>query len=354
MVSGQMLDDVHASSDLITGGLNLNWTLFDGCDMFIRYDKLKTLEEIGSLNLKIAVENTVAGITIAYCNIIRQAAEVQILKEQVGISTLRLELAQTRYETGSGSEMEWLKARVERNADIAALAERETRYLNAWTYLNQILSRDISTPYEVRDSIVLTDTLTLDTIRQRMISFNHELLLAGKEAETAALDIRSARAQQFPEIDFLAGVNYLRNESEASMVRYNRLFGPTVGITARINVFDGLNLNRIRQDAQITLLNKEFEEQRLRLRLEAWMIRLFNEYINQLQLVGFESENLELARRNMDIALESYAVGSISSLQLREIQKDLLDARVRLLTAQYETKTRETELLLLTGTLGME
>jgi len=297
------------------------------------------------------VENTVAGITIAYSNIIRQAAEVRIFREQVDISTLRLDLAETRYQTGSGSEMEWLKARVERNADIAALAERETRYLNARTYLNQLLSRDINTPYSVTDSIHVGDTLVLDSIRSQMVRFNHELIRAGLEVGTAALDIRSARALQLPEIDFQAGINYLRNETEASMLSYNRQFGPVVGISARMPIFDGFNLNRQKQDAKIRFMTREFEMKQLEIKLDAWVTRLYNEYRNQLQLVGFESENLQLATRNMEIAIESYAVGAISSLQLREIQKDLLDARVRLLTALYETKTRETELLLLTGRL---
>ncbi|MBN1199120.1 MAG: TolC family protein [Bacteroidales bacterium] len=354
MITGQQLENSRASGDLITGGINLNWTLFDGCNMFIRYDKLKTMEEMGSLELKIAVENTTAAITVAFYNIIRQAAETGILREQVEISTYRLELAQTMYETGSGSEMEWLKARVERNADLAALADQQTRYTNSKTYLNQLLARDINTPFEVTDSIVLADTLVYDSVQRNMITSNHELLLAGKEMETAALDIKSARAQQFPEIDFLAGLNYYRNESEASMMKYNRQFGPSVGVTARIDLFDGLNLNRLKKDARITYLNREFERKRLELKLEAWLTRVYNEYMNQLQLVGFETENLTLATRNMDIAMESYSVGAISSLQLREIQKNLLDARVRLLTARFETKTRETELLLLTGKLAIE
>jgi outer membrane protein TolC len=58
-----------------------------------------------------------------------------------------------------------------------------------------------------------------------------------------------------------------------------------------------------------------------------------------------------LAAKNMDIAKESFKVGSISSLQLREIQKNLLDADTRLVTAEYRTKLTETELLLIGGKL---
>jgi outer membrane protein TolC len=85
--------------------------------------------------------------------------------------------------------------------------------------------------------------------------------------------------------------------------------------------------------------------------LLASLARIFNEYRNQLEMIGFERENLQLAVRNLEIARESYAVGSISSLQLREVQEDLLTARNRLLTAEFNVKLTETELLLLSGKL---
>jgi len=354
VISGQTLDNSQANTNVITGAVTLEWTLFDGCRMFVRKDQLKTLEEMGELETRAAVENTVAAITVAYYNIIRQAEEVHIFGEQVEISEYRLDLAKTRYETGSGSEMESLKAHVEMNADVAALADQETKYKNSKTYLNQILSRDINTLFEVNDSIMLPDTLLLDTVKRNMLLSNKRLLLAGKEMQVSYLEIKNKRASQFPVIDLFGGFSYFRNETEASFINYNRLFGPSVGISATMTLFDGLNLNRERQNAKILYLNKELELQRLTLRLEAYLVRVYNEYLNQIQLVGFEMENLMLAQRNMDIAKESYTLGAISSLQLREIQKNLLDARLRLLTAKFEAKKRETELMLLSGRLAIK
>ena len=53
----------------------------------------------------------------------------------------------------------------------------------------------------------------------------------------------------------------------------------------------------------------------------------------------------------MDIAGDSYEVGMISPLQLREVQKNLLFAGYRMIPAQYRAKTKEVELLLITGQL---
>ncbi|NQV01651.1 MAG: TolC family protein, partial [Bacteroidia bacterium] len=310
VITGSELRDTRAHGDILSGGVNLNWTLFDGLNMFIRYDKLKKLEEMGELSARITIENTVAAITIAYYDIIRQSEEVIIMQEQVKLSDFRLDLAQTRYETGSGSEMEWLKARVERNADLASLADRETRFENSKTYLNQLLARDINTLFSIHDSILILDTLLYDTLRLKMLQSNHALQLSRKTTETHYLDIKSSRAQQWPSLDLQAGFNYYRLETEASFISYNRYYGPSLGITASMKIFDGLNLRREYQNAKVAFLTSELEYKKQELRLEAYLRRIYNDYMNQMQMIGFEYENLLLAEKNMEIAKESYSVGA--------------------------------------------
>ena len=62
-------------------------------------------------------------------------------------------------------------------------------------------------------------------------------------------------------------------------------------------------------------------------------------------------DSITLANKNMDIARTSFELGSISSLQLREIQKNLLEANTRLVEAEFRAKLTETALVLLSGKL---
>jgi len=43
-------------------------------------------------------------------------------------------------------------------------------------------------------------------------------------------------------------------------------------------------------------------------------------------LLKLEEQNLELARENLGIVSERYKRGNLSALELREVQKSLLDA----------------------------
>jgi len=319
--------------------------------MFITYDKLRKIEGASELSGKITVENTVARIIAGYYDIVRQGRIQTMLKEQVDISKFRLELAKMQYETGTGSEMEYLKSRVELNADIANLSNQETLLKNSKTTLNDLLAREVQSDITVADTIPVGETLNFDQLLETLARANRNLQLLDKERQIAELDVRSAQAAQWPTLDFHAGYNYYRNETEASFIQYNRYFGPSMGLTLNLTLFDGLNLKRKYKNAVLSLEAQQVAVQQMESQLQAQLSRIFNEYRNQLELIGFERENLTLAIKSMDLARKSYEVGSISSLQLREIQQDLLTARNRLLMAEFNVKLTETELLLMSGKL---
>ena len=350
-ISNVELKDPKAQSSLAVAGINLNWTLFDGLKMFITYDKLKKLEEIGDLGVKISVENTLAGIMISYYDIIRQEKQTDIMKEQVGISQFRLDLARLKFETGSGSELELLKANVELNADIANLSSQRTVSVNSLATLNELMARDVTLLFDVRDTILLHYRLNYDSLRTGMKEANRNLLLYNRNMELSGLNVKAARAVQWPVLGMTTGINYSNTSSEASITNYNRNFGAIIGVTAYMNIFNGLNLQREYRNAKVSYASSELEIKQFENKLDAYLLKIYNEYINQLELVTFEQQNVELAQKNMEIAKESFKVGSISSLQLREIQRNLLSADTRLVEAEFRTKLTETALLLLSGKL---
>ena len=78
---------------------------------------------------------------------------------------------------------------------------------------------------------------------------------------------------------------------------------------------------------------------------------LFFEYASKrlgsvnLNLIRLEEQNLSVARENLEIALERYKLGDLSGLDLREVQKSLLDAEERLILVRYQTKVAEISLM---------
>jgi outer membrane protein TolC len=75
----------------------------------------------------------------------------------------------------------------------------------------------------------------------------------------------------------------------------------------------------------------------------------FIAYEQQKKALALEEENIVLAKENVAIILEVYRLGAATIIQLREAQQSLEEAYNRLITARYNTKLSETELLRLRG-----
>jgi outer membrane protein TolC len=120
-------------------------------------------------------------------------------------------------------------------------------------------------------------------------------------------------------------------------------------VTASWNIFDGLNLNRRVQNAEIAIETSRLDFEALKLSLERDLYATYITYQNNVELHALEQENLKVARENNEIATERYRVGKTSPLELREAQINLLEANIRLLNAAYAVKITEIDLLLLAG-----
>lgn len=340
-----------AKSNNTGASANLSWTIFDGLRMFTTYEKLNELQALGEEQFRLTLENTIASIVGAYFNIIRQQKIYDVLQSTVEVSEQRIDIAETRKDLGSGSEYDLLQARADLNADKAAVIRQEVLLNDAKILLNELIARDVNTEFSVQQSIPVDKGLEYSDLLQQAMANNKELTVARINRQVAELEIKEIQGERFPEIDLNAGYSYNRNESGAGFIELNQSDGFNYGLTARLNIFDGFNTNRQIQNAKIQLKNQELVMQDRQLRVEAGLSAEFKNYLNSLKLVQLESENLIYAEQSLEIALERFKLGTINSIELREVQRTLISAESRLIQAQFEAKIAETELQRISGKL---
>ncbi|HRF19222.1 MAG TPA: TolC family protein, partial [Chitinophagaceae bacterium] len=103
------------------------------------------------------------------------------------------------------------------------------------------------------------------------------------------------------------------------------------------------------QELNIQYQRMFFDNQKSLLNLS--VINAFLEYEQQKKALALEEENILLAKENVNIVFQVYKLNSTTLIQLKEAEKSLQDAYTRLITARYNTKLAETELLRLKGDL---
>jgi len=332
--------------------VNLNWTLFDGFRMFRTYDRLGAVQDVVDEELRLEMELMVAAVTLGYYNIIRINEQLKILENNIDVTEERIEIEETKVDLGSGSEYDLLQARSDLNADMAAYLRENNSLTEAKIALNMLLSRSPNTEFDVTDDIFIDRNLPEEELYQKIMTENTQLAIARMEKDISNLEISEIRGERFPEISLTSGYSFNRSENDGGFIRFNESTGFSIGLTARVNLFDGFNLNRRVDNAKIQSKNAEIRYENQKLRLEADFFTLYRAYLNSIELVDLEERNLQNAELTVEIALERFRLGSISSLQLREAQRTFLQAENRLINAKFEAKVAETELLQLSGELG--
>lgn len=344
-------DDQNAKTTVYDYGLNATWTIFDGLTMFAALDRLNTQLDISEAEARYQIELVLAEIVSGYYEIAGQQKAAQVLENTVEISRERIRIAETKRDLGSGSEYELLLARADFNTDRAALIRSNTSLNQLKVLLTSILGEDRSVDFYVQPEIILADRLDLDELIDDALSQNQELNIARLNEKVARAEIREIRGEWMPQVDVSGGYGYSRTEASVGFSEFSETDGFQYGITARINLFDGFNKKRRTENAQITLKNEELRRQDLQLQLTSQISQIYAQYSDALSLIELEEENLEINKETVDIALERFELGTISSIELREAQQSLLNAENRLIEAQIVAKTAETELLRLSGRL---
>lgn len=339
---------------LLSADVELEWTLFDGLGMFVTYQKLGELRDLGETQARVQIENTMTDIIQAYYEIVRQEKLLGVLRNSVEISEERYEIAETKRELGSGSEYEMLLAQSDLNTDRAEVIRQEVILNEAKNNLIRLLDLDTTEEFDVHANIDIADVLSMEDLRPMFIENNREIEAARRQEAVSELEVRELRRERYPRLNLNMGYTFNREEVRNTMLLHERTDGFYVGVTATFNLFDGFNTNRRVQIAKIEHRNRQIELAEQEKNLETRLDSEYKNYRSAIDLVDLEYENLRLAEEALGIALEQFRLATITSIELRETQSILFNTENRLIDAQYEAKLSETELMRLAGILGSE
>lgn len=347
---GDTSSDNGYPTHALSAGVQLGWTVFDGFGMFIRKEKLETLEEFSNLELCLSIENTISQIVHTFYSIVYNENLCKSYQDQMALSRERLIIAREKSNIGVGYELQELQSEVDYRSDSARFLQQSNHVVNLKVELNRLLSRQSNTPFRVDSTIPVPGTELVENVFARAQEQNTNLLLARLQSRVLSLEVNEAKAAQYPSIDLSGAYNFSQIGTPHSQNQtLSRMQGPTVGIGASFTLFNGFNAKRRIKNMSLYAENQQIREEELALAVESRIFQLVNNLNQSIELVYVEEESLKLAQRNADTSWEKYRLGAISDIELRESQNKLLDAQTRLISAQMTAQTAAIEIKTLTG-----
>ncbi|MBL7815879.1 MAG: TolC family protein [Saprospiraceae bacterium] len=338
-------------SNNLNAGLQMSWTLYDGKRMYYTLDRLKELQGISDLNIKIRTEQIVYDVMRAYYNIVRHQELYKGLQEQLDLYEERERLAQTRLEVGKGNQLDVLQAKADLNVQKTQLLRQKQQIDMAKLALKQVITEGGEYVFDVKDSLAIVKGLDYSLLKNNALSNSLALELLKKQGGVATLTMKEFEAQRKPRVTFNPAVTLGRQDNTAGLFLLNQTGGVNAGVTLTYPILDGDNLKRQVENSRIEIETNKIRQNELKYSLEVTLSIAYQNYLNAVEILRGEEENMRIAKQSIEIAMERYRLSRSTVLELKQIQQGYEAAVTRAVTAKYDAKSAEIDMMRISGQL---
>lgn len=341
---GSTLSSSNTQSNSLTANIGLSWTLFDGGKMFVTKRKLSEIQELGEIQFRDRVLQTVYDVILAYYDVVRQKQELASINEVITYNLDRVKISQTSFDAGLSPKTNLLQAKIDLNVYQENAINQQSIILAAKRSLNQLLGRNTDVQFEVLDSIPISESLDNRVLSQKIDSSNTSILAYQKQIDVDKLSIKEMNSMLLPKIFFNTGYGLFQSNSPDGNPLVNRTIGPSVGGTVSIPIYQGGNAIRQIKVAKIQLQSDQYNLENVRLKVNQQLQNALTQFENQLNLLKIEKDNAILAKENLEISIQRLRYGQTTSLEVSLAENSFVDSLTRLINFEYNLKVAETKL----------
>jgi len=283
-----------------------------------------------------AQNDLVLNIKQAYYNVIQTKMLVDVSQDAVKRAEEQLKIAQSRYELGSASLSDVLKAKVQRSNAQLDLISAQNNYSNAKSNLQYVMGIDIGPNFEIdekypQNTIDITYDLALNEALSRNPAFRK-----------ARYDLSSARAQRWmARTSYLPSIVFSLSHS-TDVGEFNRLLdfkgsdaSYYYGIGVSLNIFNKLTdtYNLVSANKAVSTSQENLINEKNSVALQVQQAYL-NVQMNQ-EALKVNEEAVASAKEDWNIVREKYNLGAATMLDVLDAEVSYKQAQVNQVQAQF-------------------
>ncbi|EAQ43155.1 TolC family protein [Polaribacter sp. MED152] len=333
--------------------LALNYTIFDGFGRKYNVEQLKQTYNLTELQARETIENTYLQLFTTYFQIARLSENTDNLAEALTISKQRLQRAQYQYDYGQSTKLEFLNAQVDVNNDSIALIAAKQQLNNAKRGLNVILGKDTNAKFLVETEVEYNNMLSFEELKTKTLQNNSLLKQNEQNIAISEFNVKINKASYMPSLNFNASYGYNRTRNENLINPFGAKLitsdGLNAGLNLTWNIFDGGSTKTRVANAKIALDNQQILLEQQKVNIENNLKNTWENYKNQLFILSAQEQNVQSNQNNFDRTQERFKLGQITSVEFRQAQINLINAKTALNNAKFDAKLIELQLLQLSG-----
>lgn len=340
------------ATNATTSGIAGSFVLFNGFRVHAAKSRLEALEKQSEQQINVQIQNVIANVMVKYYDIVRQDSYMRTIRQSIEVTLQRKKLVDARQSVGLANNADTYQAQLDLNASEQELQSQELVLSQSKADLMNLLTQRADSVYTISDTIIVDSLVNLASVMDN-ISKNPEVLSAGQQIKVNEAIVKEVGAQRYPSVALNGGYNYNRNQNAAGFTLLNQTYGPYIGASLQVPIFNGGVFKRQQRVAEIDTRNATLTREVLINNLKTSAIKAWQAYQNNLARLKTERENNRIAADLLSLVLQRFQYGVGTIVDVREAQRSFVEAGYRLVNLAYAAKVSEVELKRLASGLGI-
>ncbi|MDE6491096.1 MAG: TolC family protein [Muribaculaceae bacterium] len=321
-------------------GLNASWTVWDGGERenTIRREQLQVgIDALGTTDRTRTVETELLSV---YINILYAREAITINEDAATVSAAQAERARQLMEAGRLSRVDYAQLAAQAEQDRYNVVSAKSSYDSRCMELKKLLELGIdagitAAPVDWSGDEVMRSLPPLDESYRMAVSIDAKLEASRLEQQSAAYDVKIAKAGYYPSISLNAGVGTAYGTPGRFAEGIKTGVSESVGITLSVPILDNKKTRTAVAQARIKELNSALDYQsranEIGQTVEGWYIDL------RAAQARYSAGNaqVESARLSDELVNEQFELGLVNTVELMQAHNTLVQARHELLQAKY-------------------
>ncbi|MEO5582217.1 MAG: TolC family protein, partial [Saprospiraceae bacterium] len=333
------------------GNAQFSYRLYNGKRMYIVKKRLELQEAQSDIGLRQEINLTTFDVINRYININRLIKQRNAILETISFFEERTKLSLSRFEIGTAGKNDYLQSQVDLNVQRFNELTLVNNILLAKTDLNRILARDPFMSFEVEDVEIPAALPSREEIKAAIDSINPEVAYIRYNQQILEQSAFEIKTQQKPSVFGNASTTFNRNDNTAGFNLFTQTYGPQVGLSFSLPIFTGPIVRQQLRANALQYKNQGLQIDNVKQSLFSLAATAYQNFANAKRQIELEIHNLEIIRENNSISMERFRRASITTVELRQAQLNLVESQNRIINAQYTLKQSEVQIRYIMGGL---
>lgn len=349
--TGETINRKAAAGNTASASLQGSILLYNGMRVVSTKHRLEELEKQSQEYLNASIVNTIAAVMTQYFDVVRQQSYLSTLDTSIAVGQQRVDIVKTQLSVGLANNADLFQSQLDLNALIQARKIQELTIEQAKTSLLTTLSLQPDSNIAIVDTIIVDSSLMLDAVMDNIYR-SPDIVAASMQVTINELIVKETAAQRYPSVFANGGYSYNRSQTAAGNVLLNQNYGPYVGLSLTVPIYNGNIFKRQQRIAEINTKNAQLQQDILVRDNTSNAVKNFETYQKSLQQLQTQRESYDLAKKLLDLVLLKFEARVATIVDVKNAQESFANAGYLLVNMSFAAKAAEIEMKRLTYQLA--